>query len=174
MKKVPGYFISFLASILLLIGTVACKKSSTTYITEDDIWNIMDEVKIATLDKDIEGVMKHLAPSVVINVYLSSPYGPQKKPMSREEYQKETLKGWSMTTDNEYRRENEEIIKISDDGQTAVVETDVIESYVMGGRTIHTSTHERVTLQVVDREILVTRINAFMSMQSDNHLPPLI
>jgi len=174
MKKVPRYFFFSLVIISVSMGIIACKESSTTYITEDDIWNIMDEVKIATLDKDIEGVMKHLAPSVVINVYLNSPYGPQKVPMSREEYQGKTLKGRSMSTDNEYRRENEEIIKISDDGQTAVVETDVIESYVMGGRTIHTSTHERVTLQVVDREILVTRINAFMSMQSDNHLPPLI
>jgi CTP:phosphocholine cytidylyltransferase-like protein len=84
--------------------------------------------------------------------------------MSREEYQKETLKGWSMTSDNEYSRENEEIIKISDDGQVAVVETDVIESYVMQGRTIHTTTHERVTLQIIDGEILVTRIDAFMRM----------
>jgi len=136
--------------------------------------NIMDEVEVATLNKDIDGVMKYLAPSVVINVYLSSPYGPQKVPMTREEYQKETLKGWSMTTDYEYRLENEEIIKISDDGQTAVVETDVIESYVMEGRTIDTSTHERITLQVVDGEILVTRINAFMRTQSDDHLIPLI
>lgn len=164
MTKVPRYFFSFLVIISVSMGMIACKESSTTYITEDDIWNIMDEVEVATLDKDIEGVMKHLALSVVIHVYISSPYGPQKVPMSREEYQRETLKGWSMATDYEYRLENEEVIKISDDGQTAVVEADAIESYVLDGRTINTSTHERITLQVVDGEILVTRINAFMRM----------
>ena len=73
-----------------------------------------------------------------------------------------------MTTDYEYRLENEEIIKISDDGQTAVVEADVIESYVLHGKTIDTSIHERITLQVVDGEILVTRINAFMRMPFNN------
>lgn len=163
MKKVSWFFIAFFAIMSISIGMSACKESSTTYITEDDIWNIMDDVEFATLDKDIDGVMKYLAPSVVIHVTVSSPYGPQKVPMSREQYQGETLKGWSMTSDNEYRRENEEI-KLSDDGQTAVVETDVIESYVLQGETIHTRTHERVTLQVVDGEILVTRIDAFMRM----------
>jgi hypothetical protein len=161
MKKVSCYFISFLAMMSVSIGMIACKESSTTYITEDDIWKIMDEVEVATLHKDIDGVMKHLAPSVVINVTVSSPYGPQNVPMSREKYQKETLKGWSMTSDNEYRRENEKI-KLSDDGQIAVVETDVIESYVLQGKTNHTRTQERVTLEVVDGEILVTRIDAFM------------
>ena len=164
MKKVSRYFISFLTVLSISIGMFACKESSTTYITEDDIWNIMDEVEVATLNQDIDGVMKYLAPSVVLHVTVSSPYGPQKVPMSREQYQKETLNGWSMTSDYDYRRENDEIIKISDDGQTAVVETDVIESYVLKGEPIYTRTHERVTLQVVDGEILVTRIDASMRM----------
>jgi hypothetical protein len=165
MKKISRYFISFLTVLSVSIGMFACKESSTTYITEDDIWNIMDEVEVATLNQDIDGVMKYLAPSVVLHVTVSSPYGPQKVPMSREQYQKETLKGWSMTSDYDYRRENDEIIKISDDGQTAVVETDVIESYLLQGEPIYTRTHERVTLQVVDGEILVTRIDASMRMQ---------
>ena len=173
MKKVPIYIIAFLTIMSFFIGMGACKKSSSLYITEDDIWIIMDEVEYATVNKDIDGVMKYLAPSVVIHVFVNSPYGPQKVPMTREQYRKETLKAWAETSDNEYRRENDEI-KLSDDGQVAVVETDVIESYVMEGRTINTTTHERITLQVVDGEILVTRIDAFMRMNSDDYLPPLI
>ena len=165
MKKVSRYFILFITILSVSIGMFACKESSKTYITEDDIWNIMDEVEVATLNQDIDGVMKYLAPSVVIHVTVSSPYGPQKVPMSREQYQKETLKGWSMMSGYDYRRENDEIMKISDDGQVAVVEMDVIESYVLKGEPLYTRTHERVTLQVVDGEILVTRIDASMSMQ---------
>lgn len=166
MKIIPKYFVIFLAIFsFIIIGIFACKKSSPMYITEGDIWEIMDEVEIATLDKDINGVIKHLAPSVVIRVTTNTPLGPQKVQMTREEYKAETLKGWAMTSNNEYRFENEEI-KISDDGQIAVVETDVIERYVLQGQTINTTTHERVTLEVVDGEILVTRIDATMSMQS--------
>ena len=164
MKKVSRYFILFITILSVSIGMIACKESSTPYITKDDIWNIMDEVEAATLNQDIDGVMKYLAPYVVIHVTVSSPYGPQKVPMSREQYQKETLKGWSMMSDYDYRRENDEI-KLSDDGQTAVVETDVIESYVLKGEPLYTRTHERVTLQIVDGEILVTRIDASMRMQ---------
>jgi len=170
MKEVSRFIIAFLAMILCLIALNACRESSSISITEDTLWNIMDEVEDATVNKDIDGVMKYLAPSVVIHVTVSSPYGPHKVPMSREEYRKETLKAWAMTSDYEYSHENEDI-KISDDGQVAVVETDVVESYVMEGRTINTTTHERITLQVVDGEILVTRIDA--RMHSDT-MPPLI
>jgi hypothetical protein len=163
MKKLSSYSIVFLVLISISIGMSACKESPGMRITEDDIWNIMDEVEDATVEENIEGVMKYLAPSVVINVTTSSPYGPQKVPMSREKYRRETLKGWKLTSDNVYRRENEKI-KLSDDGQTAVVETDVIESYVFQGRMVNTTTHERITLQVVDGEILVTRIDAFLTM----------
>lgn len=164
MRKVSRHFIAFLAMMSVLIGTSACKESSTTYITEDDIWNIMDEVEVATLDKDIEGVMKHLAPSVVINVILYTPLGPQKTQKSHEQYKEETLTLWSQMTYYDYRRENDEIKKISDDGQTAVVETDVVESYELQGNSIDTRIHERLTLQIIDGEILVTRIDAFMRM----------
>jgi hypothetical protein len=167
MKKVSRCFIAFLAIMSISFGIIACEKKSAVYITEDDIWNIMDEVEVATLDKDIDGVMKYLAPSVVIHVSVSSPYGPMKEPMSREEYREKTLKGWAMATNYEYGYENEKI-KLSDDGQTAVVETDVIESYVLEGRTINTETHERITLQVLDGEILVTRIDAYMRMPFDD------
>lgn len=164
MKKVSRHFIAFLAIMLVSIAMSACKESSSTYITEDDIFSIMDEVERATLDKDIDGVMKHLAPSVVINVMMYTPLGPQKKQRSREQYKKETLNLWSQMTYYDYSRENDEIKKISDDGQVAVVETDVIETYEVQGKAINTKIHERVTLQVVEGKILVTRIDAFMRM----------
>jgi hypothetical protein len=159
---------------LLSLCALACKDSSqTATITDDDIWEIMDEVEIATLNKDIDGVMKHLAPSVLIRVSVETPYGPQRVKRSREEYKKETLDLWSMTSHNEYRRENEEI-KISDDGQVAVVETDIIESHVIEGQTVDSETYERVTLEIIDGHILVTKIDAFIRMHSDDYLSPLL
>jgi hypothetical protein len=165
MKKGPQFFIVSLAIISVFFCMFACKDSSKTYtyITEDDIWHIMDEVEIATLDKDIDGIMKHLAPSVVIRVTVETPYGPQRVKRSREEYKQETLNMWLMISHHEYRRENEEL-KISDDGQVAVVETDIIERHVVHGQTVDTTTYERVTLEIIDGQILVTKIDAFMRM----------
>ena len=166
MKKGSQWCIVSLAMISVFFCMLACKDSSkTSYITADDIWQIMDEVEAATLDRDIDGVMKYLAPSVEIRVTMGTSFGPQRVKRTREQYKAETLNLWSIMTHHEYRRENVEI-KISDDGQVAVVEADIIERHVVHGQTIDTTTHERVTLEIIDGHILATKIDAFMRSPS--------
>jgi ketosteroid isomerase-like protein len=160
MKKSFQCFVVSLLLMPVFFCMLACKDSSkTSYITEDDIWHIMDEVEGATLDRDIDGIVRHLAPSVVIRVTAETPFGPQRVKKTREQYKADTLKLWSIMSHHEYRRENEEI-KISDDGQVAIVEGDIIERHVVQGQTMDTTTHERVTLEIIDGNILVTKIDA--------------
>jgi hypothetical protein len=160
MKKGFQFFVVSLLLLSVFFCMLSCKDSSkTSYITEDDIWQIMDEVEVATLDRDIDGIVKHLAPFVVIRVTAETPFGPQRVKRTREQYKADTLKLWSIMSHHEYRRENEEI-KISDDGQVAVVEGDIIERHVVQGQTMDTKTHERVTFEIIDGHILVTKIDA--------------
>jgi len=62
-------FLLVLAAIALISG---CKNSSPQYtaITENDVVTIMDDVGKATLAKDPDGIINHLAPFVVINVSI--------------------------------------------------------------------------------------------------------
>ena len=64
-----------------------------------------------------------------------------------------------MVSNYEYSRENE-YITIDDDMQSAVVETDVIESMDLLGTRIKTKTYERVVMEIIDGALLVTRMEA--------------
>jgi ketosteroid isomerase-like protein len=145
--------------IAVAILIVACTDLSTThtYITENDIREIMNKVKTATLNKDIDSVVKYMAPSVVIDITVETVFGPQKHRWSREQYRDETKKVFSMTSHYEYKCENEKIT-ISDDRKSAVVETDVVEVMVIQGRRNQTMTHEKTTLEIVDGKLLVTKL----------------
>lgn len=147
--------------ITLLLGCATTKTKTYTFINEDDVLEIMNEVEVATLDKDIEGVIKYIHPYAKIRVTIVNKSEPETIWMSREQYKNSTVEGWSMTSRYEYSHENDQIT-ISEDKQNAVVETDVIESYVCQGQSVNTKTHERITLEIIDGKILVTEIEAFM------------
>jgi ketosteroid isomerase-like protein len=158
MKK--WYLIILLTSITAAAFT-ACKESTPglTTIREQDIVRVMGEVETATREKDIEGVIRHMAPFVVITVSMGSPFSMEKVQMSRDQYKAELQKVFSKATRHEYRRENE-TIAISEDGKSAVVETDVIELVVMGGLEHRTTTHEKGVMEIIDGKILVTALDA--------------
>lgn len=147
--------------ITLLLGCATTKTKKYTIINEDDVLEIMNKVEVATLDKDIEGVMKYIHPYAKIRVTFVNKSEPETIWMSREQYKNSTVEGWSMTSRYEYSRENDQIT-ISEDKQNAVVETDVIESYMYQGQSVNTRTHERITMAIIDGKILVTEIDAFM------------
>jgi hypothetical protein len=156
------FFLLVLAAITLISG---CKNSSARYtaLTENDVITIMNEVRKATLAKDLDGVINHLAPFVVINVSMMGPedpsFIPQQIQMTRDQYKEELKKVFSKLTLHEYKRENDKIT-ISDDKRSAITETDVIEVMVIGGKETRTTTHERAVLEIIDGKLLVTHLDA--------------
>lgn len=159
MKK--RYLIIFSALIMAIAAFTACKKSTPglTTIGEQDIVRVMNEVETATRGKDIEGVIRHMAPFVVITVSMDSPFSMKKVQMSRDQYKAELQKVFLRASRHEYRRENE-TIAIREDGKSAVVETNVVELVVMGGLEHRTTTHEKAVIEIIDGRILVTSLDA--------------
>lgn len=155
-------FILILAATALISG---CKNSSPQYtaITENDVITVMNEVEKATITKDLDGVINRLAPFVVINVTMMGPedptFMPQQIQMTRDQYKEELKKVFSKLTLHEYKRENDKIT-ISDDKQSAITETDVIEVMVIDGKETRTTTHERAVLEIIDGKLVVTHLDA--------------
>ena len=145
----------------LCLNISGCTDTSRTYsdITEQDIREIMDNVEEALLNKDIDGVIKYMSPSVEINISRDTPVGPRTERWTRDKYKAETETALSMVSNYEYRRENQ-VVKISDDMQSAVVETDVIEVMELFGNRMKTSTHETVVMEIIDGDLLVTKMDA--------------
>ncbi len=160
MKKHVVCFFRWIALYVFFVQLlIACKGSAFTTITEGDVQAIMKEIETANLSKDIGAIEKHLAPFVVINVEMDTPAGLMRIQMSRDQYIAELTKVFSRATHYEYQQENTGI-KIRDDGKTAIVETDVIEHIVLNGIEERTITHEKVVLEIIDRQKVVTVLDA--------------
>jgi len=155
--------VSFLLILAAIAGISGCKESSLqfTAITENDITAMIDDVERATRDKDSDGVIKHMAPFVIINVSMETPAGMQRIQMSRDQYKELLQKVFSKASLHEYRYENARIT-ISDDRRSAVVETDIIEHIIMEGKETNTTTHEKTVVEIINGKLLVTSLDALV------------
>ena len=157
----------FLLMLSLIALNIGCKNPSPQYtaITESDVLAVMNEVEKATLAKDLDGVINHLAPFVVINVSAvdstEMTFIPQKIQMTRDQYKEELKKAFSKLTRHEYKRQNDKIT-ISEDKRSAITETDVIEAMVMDGKEMTSTTHEKTVLEIIDGKLLVTHLDALI------------
>lgn len=131
-------------------------------ITERDIKAVLDEVENATVNRDVEGIVKYLAPFVVISLSMQTPDGLKSVQFSRDAYRKELEKNYLQTVKHEYRRENT-VIKIRDDGKEAAVEADIRERVVLRDKEIRTITRERAVLEIIEGKIMVTVLDGFVS-----------
>ncbi len=153
--------VSLLLVLAAIAGISGCKESSLQYttITVNDVMAMMDDVERATRAKDSDDVIKHMAPFVIINVSMETPFGVQRTQMSRDQYKELLQKVFSKASRHEYRHENDRIT-ISDDSRSAIVETDIIEHIVMEGKETRTSTHEKTVIEIIDGKLLVTYLDA--------------
>lgn len=146
-------------TVILLSG--CSSPGSHLKITESDIKTVLYEVEKATVARDIDGVIRHLAPFAVITLSLQTPDGLKGTQISRDQYRAELEKAYAQTVQYEYRRENT-IIKIRDDGKEATVETDIREHIVLRDREMRTITREKAVLEIIDGKLLVTVLDGFV------------
>ncbi len=160
-REIIKYLISTVFILALYLNIAGCTDTTRTYshITEQDILEIMDNVEEALLNKDIDEVISYMSPSVEIIISRDTPVGPRTERWSRDKYKAETETALSMVSNYEYRRENQ-VVRISEDMQSAVVETDVFESMDIFGNRVKTSTHESVVMEIIDGNLLVTKMDA--------------
>ena len=160
-RQIIKYLILISCIFAFYLNIAGCTDDSRTYsyITEQDIQEIMDNVEEALINNEIDGVIKYMSPSVEINISRDTPLGPQTERWTRDKYMAETETALDMVSNYEYRRENE-VIRISDDMLSAVVETDIFESMNIFGNRIKTTTHELVVMEIIDGNLLVTKMDA--------------
>jgi hypothetical protein len=170
-KIIKGWKHIFLG-IMVIVASVcvlSCKKSNPalTAITEKDVKAIIHDVEQATKNKDIDGVIRHLAPFVVITVSGTSPdipFSMNSIQLSRDQYKEELRKLFTKASRHDYRHENE-TITIREDGKAATVESDLIEYIVMGSKEIRSTTREKAVMEIIDGEIMVTVLDAVVTME---------
>lgn len=152
-----------LVIFVVIAGSNSCKKAPVALqvITEDDIREMIYDVEAANRNRDIEGIMRYLSPDVEITITLDTLFGPQKMQWTRTKYKIETKNAWANASSYTYKRQNDHIA-VSDDGQSAHVETDIFEVITIQGKTIKQKTRENIDIEIIGGRLLVTKLEAII------------
>ncbi len=156
-------FLILLMSFLVTVSFNACKRTSIShkYITEDDIREMIYEVETANKNRDMKGVLRYMSPDIEIYINMDTILGPQQMQWTLTRYKIETENAWSNASSYTYERQNDKIT-ISDDGQSAHVETDIFEVITVQGKTVKQKAHEKIDIKIVNGELMVTKLEAFI------------
>ena len=124
-----------------------------------EIMDIIQAMKAAVQSKDVQGLMKYFAPDSTIEMVISSAQGVAHTEMDRDEYEKSLIDGWAAITEYEYDTSNE-TITARGDGKGLMVEADVHESMMTGGKKVTGKTHEILMLEKRSGKYLITKVIA--------------
>ncbi len=131
------YFVKhriFFLITLCLFGFIGC--SGEKKLTEQDVLDVMNKMDTAAENKDSDALIANLSEKVQINATVTIiGKTPQSSTYTRDQYQN-LLKGvFSAATNYLHERKNIQV-KISSDGKTAIVTSELAESVTMDGQII--------------------------------------
>jgi ketosteroid isomerase-like protein len=124
---------------------------------------MMRDVEDANVKMDVDRVINHMAPDIVINLAMKSAFGIQNIRLTRDEYKAQIEEGWSRATHYEYHIANKKIT-ISEDGKSAFTEADVTEVLEMDGKRTESPSHQKTFLEIVDGKIVATKLDATLEI----------
>jgi len=127
-------------------------------LTEEAVMELVERMDDATTYMDTIVLSECLAPSAVFTFKFRG----QSKKMKAGAYLETLETGWEKCEDFQYERENQ-VIRLGKDGKSAVVEADVTEAYVIRGKETTSRSHEKVTMKLIDGELLVVKASAVMN-----------
>lgn len=149
------------------VAVLASQVFAGAVLTEDQALKISKDIEVLSNARDVDGVLKYLAPDVILtmNVHSSSiPGGVQTVTLDRVQYEESLRQAWGSAEEYSYKQSDEKVV-IQDEGQTAVVSCKIHERVVMGGVAQDNDTEEVSTIRMIDGKPLVTKVVA------DVHLP---
>ena len=125
-------------------------------LDEKSIHEVLAAIDKAVVDKNVDGIAKWLSPDVYIAVTGSSQGQRQKVEMSKNEYIAMVKQGMAEAENYTYKRHNVQI-KIINSKKAVVTET-VTEIVTIGGQTMSNRTDEEATIELINGQLLFTRI----------------
>lgn len=145
---------------LVLVGMfISFDVCADEILTKQILQKMVQEVEKASVSRDVNVVLKYIAPEVRIVTKVKTPSGEQTVPMDYETYKTALVQTWSAAKEYHYKREKLDI-KISPDQKEATITAVVRESYVMDGDRMTTVAREVSTVRLVNGRPMIVKINA--------------
>lgn len=102
------------------------KPSRTSAISERQIRAILNAMTAAAEQKDVDGIMKYMAPNITIKLTIRLGTGSQQRSLTREQYRQSLQRGFE-TTERRSGKYTNLKIQIAPNGQTATATYTLVE-----------------------------------------------
>lgn len=150
------------ASLFCLLPGLApmsgtCHAQAQNSITENKILAILESTDKAAKNKNVDGIVAHMAKDIQIKLILDGPANDQEINLDLEKYIFHTRRGFRKRIAYEYDRQNTRVT-ISKDGKTAMVTADLYETLTIAEGTIQSVTAEIAIFKLRDGKILITSL----------------
>lgn len=163
-----------LALSLCLVGPVSAKEpipnftaqatQQTQKITETQIRNILEQMRVATKNKNAETITNFMSPNVAIEITVQAASGSQTLRLKRQEYRQYLEQGFQMMQNYNGSYSNLKV-QISPDGKTANATFNVNEEVSFQGQKIRSTSAETIRFELIQGKILATSVKAVSRIQ---------
>lgn len=137
------------------------KQSRTSAMSERQIRDIFNAMATATKQKDVDGIVKYMAPKIAIKMTLRLGTGSQQLNLTREEYCQYLEQGFAITQgySSQYRNLR---IQIASDGQTGTATYTLVEEVTLKSQpvTVRSTSQETVKFERIKGQILATAVTS--------------
>ena len=151
--------VSFL--VFISFATVISCSSSYDSLTGEIVRGVISELDAATENMDADPFSDALSDDVKIVITINMQGQSQVIRPSKKEYIVMLEEGWAAASNYEYTRSN---LKIDMQGNKALVTAIIRESMTVRGRNLNTRTFEKVTMELIDGKLLITKVVGTIDM----------
>ena len=133
------------------------KQSPASRIGKSQIRSILNAMETAANQKDVDGIVKHMAPNIAIKITIQLGTGSQQLSLSREQYRQYLQQGFETSQRRSGKYTNLKI-QIAPNGQTATATYLLVEEATLKGQpgTFTSTSQETVTFERIKGQLLET------------------
>ena len=130
-------------------------------IRESQIRNILDAMEAAASQKNVDGILKYMAPNIIIKITVQLGGQAQQINLSREQYRQYLQQGFQSTQARRGKYTNLKI-QIAPNGKTATATYTLIEEATLNGQpgTFQSTTQETVKFERIRGQLLETAVTS--------------
>lgn len=143
------------------------KQSRGSGIRESEIRNILDAMEAAASQKDVDGILKYMAPTITIKITVQLGSRAQSISLTREQYRQYLQQGFQAT---QTRRGNYTNLKIqiAPNGKTATASYTLVEEATLEGQsgTFKSTAQETVKFERIKGQLLETAVTSKATIEA--------
>lgn len=137
-------------------------------IRESQIRSLLDAMETAASQKDVDGIVKYMAPNITIKITVQLGGRAQKINLSREEYRQYLQQGFQSTQNRSGQYTNLNI-QIAPNGQTATATYTLLEEATLAGQpgTLKSTSQETVKFERIKGQLLETAVTSNAAIEAN-------